>query len=175
MLKDLTNRTDISMERYHATEQTIMDSNVHLVETSPSWYFGASHEMNEAAQNLTRRALRSETMSMMLVEALKMSPKDAIDVLPTVGADLCNEGTTNLLKIRFECKKLNPKYRTHTGQCNNFLYPLWGAALESYTRLVNKNFWFSLKQSLAFGNNYFTTIFQTDATRLSGWRFPPQD
>nr|XP_050845727.1 peroxidasin-like isoform X1 [Vespula vulgaris] len=135
MLQDLGRRTNASMERYDQAERTILNSKTHLSRGSPSWYLGASHEMTKGAQNLSRKALRIETMSVMLVEALNMSSKEASSILPSVAAFGCSD-PPNLLKIMSECKKIDPRYRTHTGRCNNVLHPTWGAALEAYIRLL---------------------------------------
>lgn len=135
MLHDLDKRTNLSMERYSQAERTIMNSRTHLNRDSPSWFLGASHEMTEGAQNLSRRALRIETMAVMLVEALNMSSKQASLVLPTVAAVLCPD-SPSFLRIISECKKTDVRYRTHTGRCNNPLRPTWGAALESYVRFL---------------------------------------
>lgn len=135
MLQDLGKRTNLSMERYSQAERTIMNSQTHLNRDSPSWFFGASHEMTEGAQNLSRKALRIETMTMMLVEALNMSSEQASLLLPTVAAILCPD-SPSFLRVMFECKKTDVRYRTHTGQCNNPLHPTWGAALEAYVRFL---------------------------------------
>ncbi|XP_071625801.1 probable oxidoreductase PXDNL isoform X2 [Temnothorax longispinosus] len=135
MLHDLDKRTNLSMERYSQAERTILNSRTHLNRGSPSWFLGASHEMTEGAQNLSRKALRIETMAVMLVEALNMSSKQASLVLPTVAAILCPD-SPSFLRIISECKKTDVRYRTHTGRCNNPLHPTWGAALEAYVRFL---------------------------------------
>ena len=126
------------MEKYYKTEEAILNSHTRLAQGSPSWYLGASHEMTEAAQNLSRRALRSETMAMMIVEALNMSPKDAVSLLPSVGTFLCSGDTASAYaKSSVECKTyVDRRYRTHTGRCNNAVHPTWGAALEAYARTL---------------------------------------
>ncbi|KAG7190439.1 hypothetical protein KM043_006544 [Ampulex compressa] len=135
MLLDLGKRTNASMERYDQAERAILNSRTHLSRGSPSWYLGASHEMTEDAQDLSRKALRIETMAVMLVEALNMSSKEASSVLPTVAAILCPE-PSNYLRVMADCKKIEQRYRTHTGRCNNALHSTWGAALEAYVRLL---------------------------------------
>ena len=40
------------------------------------------------------------------------------------------------LRIIGDCKKSQSRYRTHSGRCNNPLYPARGAALEAYTRML---------------------------------------
>ncbi|XP_033207455.1 uncharacterized protein LOC117167015 [Belonocnema kinseyi] len=136
MLQDLGRRANASMEKYYLQEQAIMDSGIHLSQGSPSWYLAASHQMSPASQNLSKRALRMETMAMMLVEVLKMTPEDAVSLLPSVGINVCTGAISNSLRMTAECKKVDPSYRTHTGRCNNALHPSWGAALESYTRFL---------------------------------------
>ncbi|XP_072760158.1 peroxidasin homolog pxn-2 isoform X2 [Anoplolepis gracilipes] len=135
MLQDLGKRTNLSMERYSQAERTIMNSQTHLSRDSPSWFLGASHEMTEGAQNLSRKALRIETMAMMLVEAFNMSSEQATFLLPTVTASLCPD-SPSFLRMISECKKMDVRYRTHTGRCNNPLHPTWGAALEAYVRFL---------------------------------------
>ncbi|XP_043268083.1 peroxidase-like [Venturia canescens] len=137
MLQDLTLRTNISMEKYYKTEETIRKSQTHLSQDSPSWYLGASHEMNEGAKNLSRRALQSETMAMIIVEALNMSSKDVVWLLPSVGTFVCS-GDTAIAYARnsAECKRETQRYRTHSGKCNNYLHPTWGGALEAYARFL---------------------------------------
>ncbi|KAL0130042.1 hypothetical protein PUN28_001968 [Cardiocondyla obscurior] len=135
MLHDLDKRTNLSMEKYSQAERAILNSQTHLNRDSPSWFLGASHEMTEGAQNLSRKALRIETMAVMLVEALNMSSKQASLILPTVAAVLCPD-SPSFLRIISECKKTDVRYRTHTGRCNNPLHPTWGAALEAYVRFL---------------------------------------
>lgn len=135
MLKDLDRRTNISMERYNQAEQAILNSQTYLNRGSPSWFLGASHEMTDDAKDLSRKALRIETMAVMLVEALNMSSKQASSVLPTVTAILC-PNLSSFLQIVSECKKTDAHYRTHSGRCNNALHPTWGAALEAYMRFL---------------------------------------
>ncbi|XP_076245198.1 peroxidasin [Calliopsis andreniformis] len=135
MLRDLSRRTNVSMEKYHQAERAILNSHTHLNHGSPSWYLGASHEMTEHAQNLSRRALRIETMAIMLVEALNMSSKEASSVLPSVAAINCPDSST-LLQLMVSCKGIDSRYRTYSGKCNNALHPTWGAALEAYVRLL---------------------------------------
>ena len=65
-----------------------METNTRLTRESPAWYLAASHEMTPDAINLTEKALRKETMAVMLVEALHMSPQDADTLLPSVGTSL---------------------------------------------------------------------------------------
>ncbi|XP_012281490.1 peroxidasin-like protein [Orussus abietinus] len=136
MLQDLNRRTNATMEKYEEMEERILSSRTHLQQGSPSWYLGASHEMSAAARTLSRRALRSETMAVMLVEALKMTPKEAASLLPTVGLGLCTGEAASALHLTRECQKVDPRFRTHTGRCNNPLHPAWGAALEPYSRLL---------------------------------------
>lgn len=136
MLSDLKKRTNASMERYHSQEQEIMDSGVHLNSDSPAWYMTASHDMTPEAHNLSRKALRRETMAVMLVEALRMSPREAVSVLPSVGTHLVNICSADYLRIIADCKNVDPRYRTHTGLCNNVLYPTRGVALEPYARFL---------------------------------------
>lgn len=89
MLQDLKRRANASMARYHEQELAIMGSEeARLSRGSPAWYLAASHEMTPAAQNLTENALRRETMAVMLVEALHMTPRDAGALLPSVGTSL---------------------------------------------------------------------------------------
>ncbi|KAK9304396.1 hypothetical protein QLX08_004185 [Tetragonisca angustula] len=135
MLLDLSRRTNISMEKYNQAEQAILNSRTHLNHGSPSWFLGASHEMTEHAQNLSRKALRIETMAVMLVEALNMSSKEASSVLPSVAAISCPDSPT-FLQVMNSCKNVDPRYRTHTGKCNNGLHPTWGAAMEAYVRFL---------------------------------------
>ena len=85
MLQDLGRRANASMEKYYLQEQAIIESGIHLSQGSPSWYLAASHEMSPASQNLSQRALRMESMALMLVEVLKMTPEDAVSLLPSVG------------------------------------------------------------------------------------------
>lgn len=136
MVQDLGRRANASMEKYYQQEQAIIDSRIHLNQGSPSWYLAASHEMSPASQNLSKRALRMETMALMLVELLKMTPEDAVSLLPSVGINVCSGNVANSLRMVAECKKVDPSYRTHTGRCNNALHPSWGGALESYTRFL---------------------------------------
>ncbi|XP_031784875.1 peroxidase-like [Nasonia vitripennis] len=136
MLQDLKKRTNASMERYHEQELTIMQSNIRLNRDSPAWYLAASHEMTPAAHNLTVKALRRETMAVMLVEALHMPPKDAETLLPSVSTSLVSICSGDYLRIIGDCKRSESRYRTHTGRCNNPLYPARGAALEAYSRLL---------------------------------------
>lgn len=135
MLRDLGERTNLSMEKYNQAERTIMNSRTRLSLGSPSWFLGASHEMTEGAQNLSRRALRIETMAMMLAKALNMSSEQATSVLPTVATALCPD-SPSFFRILSECRKTDVRYRTHTGRCNNPLHPTWGAALEAYVRFL---------------------------------------
>ncbi|XP_053983818.1 peroxidasin-like isoform X1 [Hylaeus anthracinus] len=135
MLLDLNRRTNVSMEKYHQAEQAILNSHTHLTRGSPSWFLSASHAMTEDAQNLTRKALRMETMAVMLVEALNMSSKEASSVLPSVAAINCPE-SSSFLQVMASCRGLDSRYRTHTGKCNNGLHPTWGAALEAYVRFL---------------------------------------
>ncbi|XP_048260706.1 peroxidasin isoform X3 [Bombus terrestris] len=135
MLLDLGRRTNISMEKYDQAERAILNSRTHLNQGSPSWYLGVSHEMTEHAQNLSRKALRIETMAVMLVEALNMSSKEASSVLPSVTAISCPDSPT-YLQVMASCKMIDPRYRTHSGKCNNGLHPTWGAALEAYIRFL---------------------------------------
>lgn len=139
MLQDLGKRTKLSMERYSQAERTIMNSQTHLSRDSPSWFFGASHEMTEGAQNLSRKALQIETMAVMLVEAFNMSSEQASLLLPTVAAILCPD-SPSFLRVMSECKKTDVRYRTHTGRCNNPLHPTWGAALEAYVRFLRPEY-----------------------------------
>ncbi|XP_058801088.1 peroxidasin-like [Phymastichus coffea] len=136
MLHDLKRRTNSSMERYHKQELAIMKSGVRLNRNSPAWFLAASHEMTPTAANLTEKALRRETMAVMLVEALNMSPKEATSLLPAVGTSLVSICTGDYLRIINECKKVESRYRTISGRCNNPLYPARGAALEAYQRLM---------------------------------------
>lgn len=135
MLLDLGRRTNISMEKYEQAERAILNSRTHLNHGSPSWFLGASHEITEHAQNLSRRALRIETMAVMLVEALNMSSKEATSVLPSVAPINCPDSPT-FLQVMASCKRIDPRYRTHSGKCNNGLHPTWGAALEAYVRFL---------------------------------------
>lgn len=123
------------MEKYEQAERAILNSRTHLNHGSPSWFLGASHEITEHAQNLSRRALRIETMAVMLVEALNMSSKEATSVLPSVAPINCPDSPT-FLQVMASCKKIDPRYRTHSGKCNNGLHPTWGAALEAYVRFL---------------------------------------
>lgn len=137
MLQDLDRRANNTLEKFEMMEEAILRSGTQLSAGSPSWYLGASHEMSEATKNLSRLALRSETIATMLVEALNMSPKDAVSLLPktTLGPGLCSD--TNFFgKIVTECKSIDQKYRTHTGKCNNALHPTRGAALNAYARIL---------------------------------------
>ncbi|XP_011505664.1 PREDICTED: peroxidasin-like protein [Ceratosolen solmsi marchali] len=136
ILQDLKNRTNSSMIRYQEQERIIMDSDARLSRNSPAWYLAASHEMVPAAKNLTEKALRRETMAVMLVEALHMSAKDALSILPSVGTSLVSICSGDYLRIISDCKKTEPRYRTHTGRCNNPFYPARGAALEAYSRIL---------------------------------------
>ncbi|XP_011298837.1 peroxidasin [Fopius arisanus] len=138
MLQDLWRRANETMDKYDRTESAISMSSTKLRHGSPSWYLGASHEMTEAAHNLSRQALRSETMAIMLVEALDMSPRDAVSLLPAMSLtpDLCHHTGNVFTRTASQCKKFNPKYRTHTGTCNNPSHPNWGAALEAYSRIL---------------------------------------
>lgn len=126
------------MEKYYKTEETIRNSKTRLSPDSPSWYLGASHEMNEGAKNLSRRALRSETMAMIIVEALNMPPENVVSLLPSVGTFVCSGDTAiDYAKNSVECKRrATQRYRTHTGRCNNYLHPTWGGALEAYARFL---------------------------------------
>lgn len=135
MLRDLSKRTNISMEKYNQAEQAILNSHTHLNYGSPSWFFGASHEMTEHAQNLSRKALRIEAMAVTLVEALNMSSKEASSMLTSVAAINC-PGSPTFLQVMASCKNVDPRYRTHSGKCNNALHPMWGAALEAYVRFL---------------------------------------
>ncbi|KZC12704.1 Peroxidasin [Dufourea novaeangliae] len=135
MLLDLNRRTNVSMEKYHQAEIAILTSRTHLNHGSPSYFLSASHEITEHAQNLTRKALRIETMAMMLVEALNMSSKQASSVLPSVAAINCPD-SSSFLQVMISCRRFDPRYRTHSGKCNNGLHPTWGAALEAYTRFL---------------------------------------
>ncbi|XP_015600962.1 peroxidasin homolog [Cephus cinctus] len=136
MLQDISKRANLSMDRYDRMEEAILNSRIHLPQGSPSWYLGASHEMSEAAQILSRRALRGETMSVMLVEALRMSPKDALALLPSVGTTICAEDTLKFIRMMRECNNIDNRYRTYNGRCNNAIHPTWGAALEAYSRFL---------------------------------------
>ncbi|XP_014219673.1 peroxidasin homolog [Copidosoma floridanum] len=136
MLNDLKRRTNVSMERYHEQELAIMESRTQLTRDSPAWYLAASHEMTPEAKNLTEMAIRRETMAVMLVEALHMSPKDAHNLLPSVGTTLVNICSGDYLRLVGECKKSEYRYRSHSGRCNNPLYPARGSALEAYVRLL---------------------------------------
>ncbi|XP_034945371.1 uncharacterized protein Prp3 [Chelonus insularis] len=138
MMQDLDKRANNAMEKYDQAERTILDAGTQLSKGSPAWYLGASHEMTEAAKNLSRQALKSETMALMMVESLHMSPNEAIKFLPTMalGISFCPDNSKILGRTISECKRVNTKYRTHSGKCNNALHPTWGASLEAYTRLL---------------------------------------
>lgn len=101
MVQDLGRRANASMEKYYQQEQTIMDSRIHLNQGSPSWYLAASHEMSPASQNLSKRALRMETMALMLVELLKMTPEDAVSLLPSVGIYFIHQAVFYFLPENF--------------------------------------------------------------------------
>ncbi|XP_066582372.1 peroxidasin-like [Prorops nasuta] len=139
MLQDLDQRTNASMQRYSEVEQAILHSKTKLGKDSPSYYLAASHEMTVDAQDLSRKALRMETMAVMLVEALNMSSKEALSVLPSVGTIVCPD-SPSCLKILSQCRRTNTRYRTHTGRCNNALHPTWGSALEAYTRMLSPEY-----------------------------------
>uniref|UniRef100_A0ABD2WTZ2 Peroxidase n=1 Tax=Trichogramma kaykai TaxID=54128 RepID=A0ABD2WTZ2_9HYME len=54
-------------------------------------------------------------------------------------------GTVNLcsgdyLSLIGECRKFDARYRSHSGRCNNPLYPARGAALEAYVRFLPANY-----------------------------------
>ena len=100
MLQDLKKRTNASMDRYYEQEQEIMESKTRLSKDSPAWYLAASHEMTPAAKNLTEKALRRETMAVMLVEALHMSPRDAGTLLPSVGTSLVSFAKNKLRTLQ---------------------------------------------------------------------------
>ncbi|KAK0090813.1 hypothetical protein PV325_003833 [Microctonus aethiopoides] len=137
MLWDLDRHANHTMEKYMETEAAILNSRTHLSRGTPFWYLGTSHEMSEAAKNLSIRALRCETMAVILIEALNISSKDATSLLPTatLGPTICSIANV-YAQTTTECKTLNQRYRTHTGKCNNALHPTWGAALEAYTRFL---------------------------------------
>ena len=47
----------------------------------------------------------------------------------------CPDSPT-FLQVMASCKRIDPRYRTHSGKCNNGLHPTWGAALEAYVRFL---------------------------------------
>ncbi|XP_012259672.2 peroxidasin-like [Athalia rosae] len=142
MLHDLDRRANVSTERYDRMEAQILTSKTHLARGTPAWYLGASHAMVPEARNLSRRAIRGETVATMLVEAMKMTPNEAASVLPAMGAAaalICDVGPAKFFPSddkRCSGASVNLKYRKQSGRCNNPLHPNWGAALESYARLM---------------------------------------
>ncbi|CAD6211177.1 GSCOCT00010964001.3-RA-CDS [Cotesia congregata] len=137
MIRHLSRHVDDAMNKYDQKELAILNTGIQLSKDSPSWFLSLSHEISDAAKNLSKQALRSETMAIMMVEAFKMTPEDAIELLPTVtlGSGVCSD-TNAFRNIVMECKNSNIKYRTYSGRCNNLLHPSWGAALESYSRIL---------------------------------------
>lgn len=141
MLRDLDERANASTERYDRMEAAIMTSRTHLTRGTPAWYLGASHAILPNARNLSRRAIRGEMVSTMLVEAMNMTPKEAAAFLPSVGAatsSLCDLEPKNLSTVSLvnECGNRNEKYRSQSGRCNNPSRPNWGSAFNSYARLM---------------------------------------
>ncbi|XP_044018997.1 peroxidasin homolog pxn-2-like isoform X2 [Aphidius gifuensis] len=141
MLQELDKKANETMNKYKNTEELILNSKIKLNHESPSWYLGVSHDMSEEAGNLSLKALRSETMAIMLVEALKMSPNDALTILPSMSLsqNICKESLTNI-KSQYNCKIIDKKYRTHNGKCNNPFNKNWGSSLEAYTRFLSPQY-----------------------------------
>ncbi|KAL7295694.1 hypothetical protein TKK_0011046 [Trichogramma kaykai] len=140
MLQDLKRLTNASMLRYHDMERYIMDTKTRLSRDSPAWFLAASHEMLPDAVDLAEKALRRETMAVMLVQALRMTPREANTLLPSVGTGLVNLCSGDYLSLIGECRKFDARYRSHSGRCNNPLYPARGAALEAYVRFLPANY-----------------------------------
>lgn len=166
MLHDLSRRANDTMEKYDNTEDAISKSSTKLKYGSPSWYLGASHEMSEAAHNLSRQALRSETMAIMLVEALHMSPRDAASLLPAMSLtpSICQDTGNVFARTNNECKRLNQKYRTYSGKCNNHAHPNWGAALEAYSRSLPADY----QDGVSLPKTSFPSARQVSTTVHSG-------
>lgn len=142
MLQDLGKRANASTERYDRMEAAIMTTRTHLVQGTPAWYLGASHAILPEARNMSRRAIRGETVATMLVEAMNMTPNEAAAVLPSMGmatALICDDSPQKFIPTGVECfpgRDFNLKYRRQSGRCNNPMHPTWGSALGSYTRLL---------------------------------------
>ncbi|XP_028982628.1 peroxidasin homolog [Diachasma alloeum] len=166
MLQDLSRRANDTMEKYDRTEAAISMSSTKLKHGSPSWYLGASHEMSEAAHNLSRHALRSETMAIILVEALHMSPRDAVSLLPamTLTPSICHDTGNVFARTASECKGVNLKYRTHSGKCNNPVHPNWGAGLEAYGRALPPEY----QDGVSLPKTMFPSARQVSTTVHSG-------
>ncbi|XP_053598578.1 peroxidase-like [Microplitis demolitor] len=137
MIQHLSRHVNDAMRKYDQKELAILNNGTQLTKGSSPWFLSLSHEISDAAKNLSKQALRRETMAIMLVQAFRMSPKDAVTLLPTmtVGSNICSD-INAFRNIIIECKNTNLRYRTYSGRCNNLLHPSWGAALESYTRIL---------------------------------------
>lgn len=141
MLQDLNKRANETMNKYKNTENIILSSRIKLNKGSPSWYLGASHDMPRESINSSLTALHGETMAIMLVEALKMSPNDAIKILPSMSLspDICQQ-SSNFIKIQGECKLFDKKYRSHSGKCNNLFNANWASSSEAYIRFLSPDY-----------------------------------
>lgn len=138
MLDYLDDRTKESMKKYENMEQVISNSQTRLDFGSPSWYFGISHEMSESAKNLSKEALRIETMGLTLIKTLNLSKIESTSVL---NDHLCSTDYKESLRNHEDTCKTREKdnqrvYRTHSGRCNNVNHHNWGAALEAYARYL---------------------------------------
>ncbi|XP_046486712.1 peroxidase isoform X1 [Neodiprion pinetum] len=143
MLQELGKRANVLSARYDQMEAGILASKIHLTQGTPAWYLGASHTILPEVRNLTHRAIRSETVAMMLVAAMNMTPHEAVAILPSMGPaafGLCDSNSEEFFEIIESCESTicpsRMKYRSQSGRCNNPKHSNWGTAFESYVRLL---------------------------------------